>query len=140
LRRELEAAPTTVHCGSCEYEEGDTMRVTVGYRNFSDQAREFPGLAFVDSVLYVDPRVSLLFLDAPCFVIEPRPGRLVTADSLPPLRVEPMSESSVTFDLSAVYPMRGRSFILKMEVDGHGMAMSRSILKRRVRGDVLLPN
>ena len=140
LEQQLEAAPAIVQCGSCEYTEGDTVRVTLGYRNFGDHEQEFPGIVFADSVLYVDPRVTLLFLDAPCFVIPPRPGHLVTSDSLPPIRVGPMSEAGVSFDLEAVYPMRGRSFILKMDVDGHGMAMRRSLYKRKADRDVLPPN
>ena len=127
VERELAAAPAMIWIGSGWYPKGAVVPVTLGYRNFSDEVREFPGLVFSDSVLHVDPRVSVVFKETPWFLVHARAGHLVSDDSVPPLRVEPMSELGVTFDMGAVFPLTGRNFLLTYEVAGYGKEWTRSL-------------
>ena len=127
MERDLASAPVIVQCDPCRYAKGDTVSVTLGYRNYSAVARDFPGLAFADSILYVDPRVNVTFWLHPGLGIDPRPGHLVESRSLPLLHVGAMSEAGISFDPSAVFPMRGRDFGIRLDVEGYGPPMSRTI-------------
>ena len=131
IERELAASPAMIWCGSGWFDKEAPVPVTLGYRNYSDEAREFPGMVFADSVLYVDPRVSIGFKIAPWQVVRPREGRLVSDESVAPLIAGPMSEVGVTFDLGAVFPIDCRNYLLSYEVAGFGKGWTRSLHVRR---------
>jgi hypothetical protein len=127
IERELAASPGMIWFGSGWFDKGAPVTVTLGYRNYSHEVREFPGMVFADSVLYVDPRVSIGFKIAPWQVVRPRDGRLVSDDSVAPLVAGPMSEVGVTFDLGAVFPIDYRNYLLSYEVAGFGKGWTRSL-------------
>jgi hypothetical protein len=125
IERIMASHPVIIRCDPCRYTESGTASVSLGYRNYGTEAREFPGLAFADSILYVDPRVNVVFTLSPGLGIDPRPGHLRQSESVPALRVDPMSEGGISFDPRAVFPMRrGRDFRVTLQVDGYGQQMS----------------
>jgi hypothetical protein len=125
MEQKLASAPVLVRSDPCRFAEGEELSVEFGYRNYGSEVREFPGLVCVDSVLYVDPQVSVRFALHPAFRVDPRPGRLVESDSLPPVRVDPMSETTITFDPSVIFPVRRGDYRIVLDVEGYGAPMSR---------------
>jgi len=104
----LRGSSYLVHLGGAE-----PMQVSVRFRNPGELEILFPGIAVRDSVLVVDPRLSLDFsyqrLDGRGFVpIRARPG-LVTQDSLE-VRIAPRAEYVVSFDLRDIVDIDSMGF------------------------------
>jgi hypothetical protein len=54
----------------------------------------------------------------------------VSSEPAAPLRVQPMSERGVSFDLVSVFPIGNDSFLLTYEVEGYGKKGSASFSVR----------
>ena len=114
-------------------EPSEPAMVSIVLRNPTDQAAEFPGLIYVNGILYMDPTFSLgvytnswkeqqgLYWTR----VEWIPNRVVVIDGLAPTTVLPNEEFRLTINLKDLVEMSaGESHQVRFEAQGHAAANS----------------